>query len=800
MFIVHSSPKKGYKLGTASATWKKIKSATYSSNDKSVDSADVIIRSDDQGNILIYYPSTNVLEMWDWDCPDSTKDINDNDTLYLLNQRSIPMEEGWRMINFIFANTDTIVFHFESADDVKFSSFSLTHLKCIQELKAPAILKVKTKVKSKNPPSPGVPESLASKERQLPEYQIKSNGDYVIITNSEGYLVIFEFDGRNYKLKPILPKIFKESCQPLINKYEFDNMDSMVLRTSTFDKKAIFDIVGNWLVYSPTKCEYQHLKSLFEAKLANGVFNADDLLASSGSSTNSNLSSKSSPSPSNDKTTKISSGKRKFKQSFKRKRPQLLTQVKLPPPGPLLNRVISTLSNTALDGICKFSELSSQVVKSYFDKEKEKENKEMDKNSPTFNDITRAITKTIYSTAASTISSGPGDNQLIKVIDLKNDKVMGIFKPPGGVSNLSLSPYDLQLIHSNLRGDLFFMWDLYKLPLEVSLIGKFTRGKTSAKIKDIFWFINNTNSSTIKGNNYGFGCITKSSGSIHWFNINYLSGNLNSNFPNVLGQHYRSRKSGKSKAISTSTAASISRVGSVESSADSAGVNNGGVGSHRGAIDGKGSYTEFSDDWILSSMQATKFITLPNKSNSMNTGVSASRINQLAILDSKNQLRLISPLNGTSLFKYQLPFVQVNKEHAPTFVKARESSKQESTDPHINPLSRTEIETCAPYPNLYRNKNIEFSTYDYSEGDDLDNFLISFETFGNEVTNKVIKFNKEEAPNTVFEDIKRRSIILDQEEGEEEIGPDTDSSTKFATADFEANNAELSKETSEESV
>lgn len=517
----------------------------------------------------------------------------------------------------------------------------------------------------------------------------------------------------------------------------------------------------------PTKYEYRHLKALVEyGNLSNS--SSTSQVSSSNSSTVSNSTVTSNAGIANGGINSISTmatpiSNNKSKKSKKKKKTTLLTQVKLPPPGPLLNQVISTISNTAIDGICKFSELSSNVVKLYYNGKDSST-----QHTATLNELTKSITKSIYSTAASTITSKPDNNQLVKVIDLKNDKVMGIFKPPGGVSNVSLSPYDLQLVHSNLRGDLIFMWDLYKLPLEVSLIGKFIRGKTSAKIKDIFWFINNStsqNSPTAKGNNYGFGCLTKSTGSIHWFNVNYLSGSLNSNLPNSLGKTHKLISNGSKHDHKHSLSKDTSSFVSPRSS----------------------SSDDFSDDWILSSMKAIKFLTLPDKSNSMNSSCSPNAVNQLAIIDSKNQLRLISPLNGLSLFRYQLPNTPVSKEFVPVYNRVfgltrtamvptfnpnlailNELNGTKKKTVLINPLSRTEIETCGPYSNLYRNKNIEFSTFDYHHEGDLKEFLYNYEMFGNEISHKVIHFGNKGEVNQKNEVIDT-GIILDQEVSEEEI-------------------------------
>ncbi|EGW31529.1 uncharacterized protein SPAPADRAFT_62117 [Spathaspora passalidarum NRRL Y-27907] len=296
---------------------------------------------------------------------------------------------------------------------------------------------------------------------------------------------------------------------------------------------------------------------------------------------------------------------------------------------------------------------------------------------------------------------------------------MGTFKPPGGISQLSLSPYDLQLVHANARGDSLYMWDLYRLPVEISLIGKFSRGKTSAIIEEIFWFINNyenkRDEGEVFGNNSGFGCISKSTGSLHWFNINYLAGSYNNNRPNSFKK--------------TSFAPG-----------------------------------KFMDSWILSSLKAKQFVSIPTNQ--------CSNLNQLAIIDENLVLKLISPLNGHHFYQFQLSKVPVDSQFVPKTSSIEKPHIPSS--PYVNPLSQAEIETCAPFLNLINNPRIEFATF---EDDNLEEI---FSEFGNMVPEQVITFRSKPKYRTLKpKDIKDNdlpsvdTLFIDQDEASDDSKDDS---------------------------
>lgn len=683
---------------------------------------------------MIIYPKSNLLEVWDWVPPSHAKVTTkcSGDTLYLQGQYTLsippsgPPDYGFKYTTSTSLSEESKVDASRTIETVKILNGTVEEGHTILVLSKtpnsplPYALEVHLLGKSKESSIQQIlefPCVMQESESEL-EFIIKANDKFIVVSNNEGFLYLFKFDGEEYRPANYdlnLLSIRKNSCQPIISQDRLSSKitdEEILLKTSCFDRKPIFDIVGNWLVYSPTKFEYDHLKVINNTndKIVN-VFENEDM-------------------------DPISSF---IDKGSNRKQGSIFTPVRLPPPGPLLNRVISTLSNNALDGLFKLSEVGSTRLKAYLNKDKEKVVAKNEQDmAQSLNSISKTIGKALYSTASSTVTTilkktmalQPNNNQLIKIIDLSNDKIIGVFKPPGGVSNLSLSPFDLQLVHSSYRGDNFFMWDLYKLPNEISLIGKFNRGKTSAIIKEIFWFVSNYDSTNIiRGNNLGFGCITKATGSVHWFNINYLSGDLTNNYPNNLNKD------------------------NLED------------------VPPKG---QFLDSWVLSSINATKFTSLPNIANNINSKYKSDskfNINQLAILDNNDQIKLISPLNGNHLFKYELPKREVNEETIfENNLNAIDKTFFDITSPEVDsitPLSQAEIETCGPYLNLVNNKNIQFSTYNFDDDSqpDYENFLKEYIEFGNYIPVTDIKFNnqRQKSPIEPLLSDFSEGLVMDQE-------------------------------------
>lgn len=700
--LTHSltNPKRGHRLGTSSATWNKIKlaatletkpdnggeSVTSEANGASdsvngvADAAgtdsgrSTLVKQGPTGEICIWYPLQCVYEFWAWTGASNFLEGQENphggagpfgitfvphlnsdlsyvgDVLQLKAKFVVPGRKLWDMA-FMRCPDGEEMFLSIVSDDDHGAKLEVRHNDNLHNVQLPTYLEG--------------------------ELRLLVSSRFVTVQSPGGYLYLLKYDSSSKC--PIvrancagqLNNIVNHSSRPIAEKNKIRlEQGELLLKTATFDNTAICDIVGSWLVYSPTKVESDYYKQLV---------GSSDQVASSLQSA-------------------------KLRKS-------LYTSVKLPTPGPLLYRVVSSVSNTALDKLYKLSEMSSKRVRGYL----AKSDKIIDKDV-SLHSISNTIGGALYSTATKLKKQAMsyGENEIVKIVDLENGQVLATFKPPGGISRVSLSPYDLQLVHANYRGDNFYMWDLYKLPREVSLIGKFVRGKTSASIKEIFWFVNDKNTDTVKGTNSGFGCITKRLGSVHWYNINYVScGNENNNHPNqLIGNRIDSTHSG-----------------------------------------------QFLDSWILPSMKAVTFCKLPRCSNVPSSPQTSQsrvdkqqfyKVNQLAFIDQKNNLRLVSPLNGKHTFKYVLPSEPASalpvagEAEATLFNPSKYCQKVEhSHAPELDtPLCEAEIETCSPYLSLINNKNVEFSTYDLQGDDPVHAFYRLFEDFGVDIPVNVFEFRE----------------------------------------------------------
>lgn len=690
------------------------------------DTAATIVECGIKGEIYILFPKDQVLEVWGWTPHTTTGQYGD--AVYLHHQLKVKAPSanpptyklnGSKVMETPEVNTSRTIemfvlceirknpfFVFIVRDDTKDFPYSIEiheQAKSMTSTNVIQVLSIPPFMQRKNP------------DNAFPQFKLKVRKSYMLLGNSKGFIYVYKSESStppkynmgNHDFK--LQMTRKHCCQPLVAKHGLSKVidEEMFFQTSCFEDEPLFDIVGDWLVYSPTKYEYN---------LVNAVIKS-----------------------SSDKPTVVKNDDvdplAMPREDVLLSSPDMFTPVKLPPPGPILNTVLSTLSKTALDGLFKISEASSNKLKDYLNSEKSPPEPSGEERNMVqqLNSFGKSFGKLLYSTATSTAASihkstmhlVPNDNQLIKIVDLKSDKVMCLFKPPGGVSNLSISPYDLQMVHSSYRGDMFYMWDLFKLPKEVSLTGKFVRGKTSASVKNIFWFINNYDGNNlIKGLNSGFGCITKSSGSIHWYNINYLLGNSNNNYPNRL----RTTGAEMTKNISKSA---------------------------------------FIDSWILSE-NASKFLAVPNAADMLDCNSSPHEVGQMAVIDDMNTLKLISPLNGSYLFKYELPMVPVDSSAVPTTLPiALPVETNKATDA---PLSQSEIETCGPYLNLISNKNVELATYEFSNDgvEDLDQLQKRFKTIGPEIPTRAILFEKhkdamDEQEATVLADEIHEGFVFNEE-------------------------------------
>lgn len=665
----HIRPRRGRRLGSVGATWERLKlvgapeEAESPNRSGNSNRATPITENGPQGDIVMVFPDSNYLEIWSLQTLVEGEPV-DCETIYLMSQHRISLDassliESFKVLDKSGDNEYRILLLTKTAGDEVCYNIEV-HAILPLIISGQSMLGRSRQEEYYSELLQKIELPYVMQENKKGHIVMKANRKFITVADDQGFIFFYKWDDslksfRAANFDRSLALIRKKSCEPILNRLQVNSNvseDNVLMRTSCVDRTPIFDIVGDWLVYCPTRQEYQHLRAVNVtnkwgfAKTVEG----DPL------ETN-NMNNEESP-----------------------RKSIFFTPVKLPRNGPLLNRVFSSLSNSAADGLLKISETSSNKMRGYFSKETNHAEATNNKDvMQSLNSIGKGLGKLLYSTASSTASSiqkgtlatKVDSNQLISVLDLANDKIMAIFKPPMGVSNVSLSPYDLQLVSSNIRGDTFYLWDLYKLPSEISLLGKFPRGKTSAVAKDIKWFIERNNGGIVQGHNSGFGYITKQAGSVHWVNINYLANDLSSNYPI------------KSKSCDTEDISPFKMK------------------------------ALFLDSWVLPSLNATKFLTLApeNSMYSENSPV------HLAILDKDNHLKPVSPLDGTLLCSYELPSGHTSssayRQLHYSEQKRKEGNKRKRDI--VAPLAQAEIETCKPYFNIVNNKNVLISTYAFKD-------------------------------------------------------------------------------------
>lgn len=185
------------------------------------------------------------------------------------------------------------------------------------------------------------------------------------------------------------------------------------------------------------------------------------------------------------------------------------TPMKLPPSSPLYERVMENVSSTAVAGLKSLSDAGVAGIRHYF-KLDENDNKHGENGSvhdsphPTNNNanggsIINRVNGLFTDSASKSAST-------IEIIDIPTETTVCKFNPLDGLSHLSLSPYDATLATVSSRGDYVYTYDLSFLPTQISVAGRYTRGKLPATVHKVLW-----------DNHGGLGIITSEKGSLHWF-------------------------------------------------------------------------------------------------------------------------------------------------------------------------------------------------------------------------------------------------------------------------------------------
>ncbi|CDK26199.1 unnamed protein product [Kuraishia capsulata CBS 1993] len=153
-----------------------------------------------------------------------------------------------------------------------------------------------------------------------------------------------------------------------------------------------------------------------------------------------------------------------------------LSPVKVDGKRTLLNKFMKSLSATAIDSAVKLVEVSQTSQR-----------------------------KADFRNSKQDISKGNQKSYLV-LLNLESMKPIMAFPVPGGCSHVSLSPYDMALTTTTMRGDEILMWDFSSFKSNVILVDRFKRGKTAGIIDQVVW----------ASGNKSIGVLSRT-GSIHWF-------------------------------------------------------------------------------------------------------------------------------------------------------------------------------------------------------------------------------------------------------------------------------------------
>ncbi|AOW06883.1 YALI0F08987p [Yarrowia lipolytica CLIB122] len=341
----------------------------------------------------------------------------------------------------------------------------------------------------------------------------------------------------------------------------------------------------------------------------------------------------------------------------------VLTPVGLPPPGPLLERVLESLSMTAATSLKSLVAAGSRYYWGYESSQPNTATSKAGLSMRSWNLLGRKP-------------------PIVTVIDLQTGKEMCSFSPPSGLSFLSLSPYDLSIATASHNGEHVFTYDLTFADKEVNLISKHQRGKTPARVGGIIW--------TTSG---GLGIVNAKQGSLHWFQRNM-------EYPFYSEEAKLWKLSGVRQGVSScSDESSVlllrgNRLVSVNQASGS--VNH---------------------EWVfpLESAEPTRetkqvptpvsFSTPVSTSNASSVFPScASSVHNSATPPSSRGFHSPSGISGQNSV---LNALRETQEAA----NARISAERKALLTAVDPLSVYELETCSPYPYFHSNKRTMQSTY-----------------------------------------------------------------------------------------
>lgn len=388
------------------------------------------------------------------------------------------------------------------------------------------------------------------------------------------------------------------------------------------------------------------------------------------------------------------------------------TPVKLPPPGLLLDRILENISSTTASSLKSLSDASVAGLRHYLAKDsqaastnshqaKRTGNNVIFVGSNTFNldasgRVGSANTPTMSSlpAALSSFFSTQHRSQPIQIIDLETQITVSTFLSPQGLSFLSLSPYDSVLATVSAKGENVFTFDLSFVPRQVSLSGKYVRGKTPAKVSHVEW--------DSKG---GLGIITSDKGSVHWFE----------------------RQPWNTYESQIGTLAVAGQSGVIPNSSKMWKLSGWNVSSMCMIPDAIGNESEFGSFREETLSPARK---LSQASIATENSVHYVKQNKIAMLR-EGEIVVVDVASGSCSWKYDLPSSPIAETYLlpifsvtaddcqPKPVQVHEAKKPVyrslASQGNVEPLSFYEMETCLPYPFLHTDRHVILATYEASE-------------------------------------------------------------------------------------
>lgn len=411
------------------------------------------------------------------------------------------------------------------------------------------------------------------------------------------------------------------------------------------------------------------------------------------------------------------------------------TPVKLPDPGLLLDRILENISSTTAASLKSLSDAGVAGIRNYLGKDSSqqytvtksaKQPKRTGNNviyvgSNKFNvDSSGRIGPVGTGSSGSTVSSLPAalsslfytqtKPQPIQIIDIETQTTVCTFISPQGLSFLSLSPHDTVLATVSARGDCVYTFDLSFVPRQVSLSGKYVRGKTPAKVSHIEW-----------DSEGGFGIITRDKGSVHWFERQPWN-------------TYENQVGGVSIDGSSTVLSNFSKLWRLS------GWNISSMCMIPEYIGNEDEVKNRYSDIPLISPEPSPFTKKSSASSSVSFGSSpvsflsniekrvlrTPKFSKIAMLRD-GEIFVVDLSTGSCSWKYDLPSLPVTETLLQPVLFLTENtvklpvtppiSQYRVLDHYVEPLSFYEMETCLPYPFVHTDRHVILATYADEDSD-----------------------------------------------------------------------------------